>query len=143
LSLGPHWLGVAPDGSRRIDDPTDFVRLEVAQALARNIRVIPLLIDRTEMPSGNSLPEDLKTLAFRNALRVDSDADFHHHINRLCSSLQSTPGSSTPTVSGFPPVCATQKPHSPSQNAWSQAASESTLIVSNLSGHSGNFQIGM
>jgi len=117
LSLGPHWLGVAPDGSRRIDDPTDFVRLEVAQALARNIRVIPLLIARTEMPSGNSLPEDLKTLAFR--------------------------GSSTLTVSGFPPVCATQKPHSPSQNAWSQAASESTLIVSNLSGHSGNFQIGM
>ena len=95
------------------------------------------------MPSGNSLPEDLKTLAFRNALRVDSDADFHHHINRLCSSLQSTPSSSTLTVSGFLPVCATQKPHSPSQNAWSQAASESTLIVSNLSGHSGNFQIGM
>jgi len=61
----------------------------------------PLLIDRTEMFSGNSLPEDLKRLAFRNALRVDSDADFHHHINRLCSSLQSTPGSSTPTVSGF------------------------------------------
>jgi len=40
--LGPHWLGVSADGSRRIDDPTDFVRLEVAQALARDIRVIPL-----------------------------------------------------------------------------------------------------
>jgi hypothetical protein len=109
--IGPRWLGVSPDGSRRIDDPTDFVRLEVAQALARNIRVIPLLIDRTEMPSSSSLPEDLKSLAFRNALRVDSGADFHHHINRLCSSLESTPSNSTPTVSSSPqPVTSTSSP---------------------------------
>jgi hypothetical protein len=85
--IGPHWLGVSPDGSRRIDDPTDFVRLEVAQGLAENIKVIPLLIDTTEMPSPSSLPEDLKSLAFRNALRVDSGVDFHHHIDRLCSSI--------------------------------------------------------
>ncbi len=100
--IGPHWSGASPDGSRRIDDPTDFVRFEVAQALAQNIRVIPLLIDRTDMPSSSSLPEDLKSLPFRNALRVDSGADFHHHIDRLCSSLQSTLSSSTPTVSGSP-----------------------------------------
>jgi hypothetical protein len=109
--IGPHWLGMSPDGSRRIDDPTDFVRLEVAQALVRNIRVIPLLIDRTEMPSCSSLPEDLKSLAFRNALRVDSGADFHHHIDRLCSSLRSAPRSSTPTVSCSPqPVTSTSSP---------------------------------
>src|SRR5215475_8760386 len=101
--IGPHWLGASPDGSRRIDDLTDFVCLEVAQALAQNIRVIPLLIDRTEMPSDRELPEDLKSLAFRNALRVDSGADFHHHIDRLCSSLQSTPASPPPIVSGSPP----------------------------------------
>jgi len=100
--IGPHWSGASPDGSRRIDDPTDFVRLEVAQALAQNIRVIPLLIDRTDIPSSSSLPEDLKSLAFRNALRVDSGADFHHHIDRLCDSLQLTLSSSTPTVSGSP-----------------------------------------
>ena len=47
------------------------------------------------------------------------------------------------TSESFPCSCATQKPHSPSQNAWSQTASESALIVSNLSGHSGNFQIGV
>src|SRR5437867_159772 len=88
--IGPHWLGVSADGSRRIDDPMDFVRLEVAQALARAIRVIPLLIDRTEMPSSTDLPDDLKSLTFRNALRVDSGADFRHHMNRLCSSLGMT-----------------------------------------------------
>jgi hypothetical protein len=86
--IGPHWLGVSADGSRRIDDATDFVRFEVAQALSRDIRVIPLLIDRTEMPSSTVLPDDLKSLAFRNALRVDSGADFHHHINRLVKSCQ-------------------------------------------------------
>src|SRR5262249_8870074 len=102
--IGQHWSGASPDGSRRIDDPTDFVRAEVAQALARNIRVIPLLIDRTEMPSSSSLPEELKSLAFRNALRVDSGVDFHHQIARLCSSLQPTLSSSTPTVSSPPPV---------------------------------------
>jgi TIR domain len=102
--IGPHWSGASPDGSRRIDDPTDFVRAEVAQALARNIRVIPLLIDRTEMPSSSSLPEDLKSLAFCNALRVDSGADFHHHIDRLCSSLQTTLSSPTPTVRSPQPV---------------------------------------
>jgi hypothetical protein len=100
--IGPHWLAASPDGSRRIDDPTDFVRLEVAQALARNIRVIPLLIDRTDMPSSSSLPEDLKRLARRYALRVDSGADFDHHIDWLCSSLQSTFSSSLPTLSASP-----------------------------------------
>ena len=88
--IGPNWLGVSADGSRRIDDPTDFVRLEVAQALSRDIRVIPLLIDRTEMPSSTILPDELKSLTFRNALRVDSGSDFHHHIDRLCGSLGMT-----------------------------------------------------
>jgi hypothetical protein len=63
------------------------------------------------MPSGSSLPEDLKSLALRNALRVDSAADFHHHIDRLCSSLRSTPSKSTPTVSCSPqPVTSTSSP---------------------------------
>jgi TIR domain len=77
--IGSDWVGVSPDGSRRIDDPTDFVRFEVAQALAENIKVIPLLIDRTEMPSSSSLPEDIKSLAFRNALRVTSPSGEMKH----------------------------------------------------------------
>src|SRR5215475_12558024 len=114
--IGPHWLGASPDGSRRIDDLTDFVCLEVAQALAQNIRVIPLLIDRTEMPSSSSLPEDLKSLAFRNALRVDSGADFHHHMDRLCNGLRATPRSSPPTAHLPQPIPSTSSSptaHSP------------------------------
>jgi len=49
--IGPHWLGGGEVGARRIDDPGDLVRLEVTRALARGVRVVPLLIDETEMPS--------------------------------------------------------------------------------------------
>lgn len=108
--IGRHWLGVSADGSRRIDDPTDFVRLEVAQAPSRDVRIIPLLIDRTEMPSSTVLPDDLKNLAFRNALRVDSGADFHHHINRPCSSLQPAGSSSGPPARSYQPGATTPSP---------------------------------
>lgn len=86
--IGPHWLGTGEVGTRRIDDPSDLVRLEVANALKRNVLVIPLLIDRTDMPVPNDLPEDLKDLTFRNALRVDGGVDFHHHVDRLCSAIE-------------------------------------------------------
>ncbi len=86
--IGPHWLATDSAGQRRIDAPNDFVRLEVAQALCKDTRIVPLLIDNTAMPSAETLPEDLRGLAFRNALRVDSGVDFHHHIDRLCAAIE-------------------------------------------------------
>src|SRR5438067_1992560 len=49
--IGPNWTGKQNDGSRRIDNPTDFVRLEVAHALQRGIPVIPVLLNDTPMPA--------------------------------------------------------------------------------------------
>ena len=86
--IGPAWLGGRGRGSRRIDDPADFVRLEIATALQRGIPVIPVLVDDTPMPSVNSLPEELKGLAFRNALTLDTGVDFHHHADRLISGIR-------------------------------------------------------
>jgi len=86
--IGSHWLGTGEVGARRIDDPSDLVRLEVTRALARGIRVVPLLIDETEIPSLEQLPEDLKGLKFRQAFRVDSGVDFHHHLDRLCAAIE-------------------------------------------------------
>src|SRR5579864_1101840 len=74
--IGPRWTGSGPVGKRRIDDPVDLVRLEVAHALERNIRVIPLLIEGAHMPASHELPDDLKPLTFRDALKVDSGIDF-------------------------------------------------------------------
>lgn len=96
--IGPRWTGPGDAGDRRIDDPSDLVRLEVAHALERNIRVIPLLIENARMPSNAELPDDLKPLTFRNALKVDSGIDFHHHIDRLCAAIEAAVRESGKTV---------------------------------------------
>jgi TIR domain len=77
--IGKNWLDAKNEsGKRRLDDPMDFVRLETASALKRDIPVIPVLVRGASMPHAEDLPEDLKDLAFRNAVelthaRWDSD----------------------------------------------------------------------
>lgn len=79
--IGPNWLDARDEnGIRRLDDPKDFVVLEIEAALLRDIRVIPVLVDGAAMPSEWSLPPPLKPLANRNAVRLahdrfSSDAD--------------------------------------------------------------------
>ncbi|MBV1855167.1 toll/interleukin-1 receptor domain-containing protein [Catellatospora tritici] len=72
--IGPQWLTVtSADGRRRIDDPDDWVRREIAEALAQGIPVIPVLIgDRTllTMPPAESLPDDIAGLSARQYIRL-------------------------------------------------------------------------
>ena len=87
--IGKQWLTITgADGKRRLDDPHDFVRLEVAAALRRNIRVIPVLVRDATMPPLSELPPDLHALARRQAL-VISDEDFHHDADRLIAAIKS------------------------------------------------------
>jgi TolB-like protein/Tfp pilus assembly protein PilF len=85
--IGRRWLGEQPDGSRRIDDPNDFVRLEIASALKSKIPVIPVLVDDAPMPKQEKLPPDLEPLVYRQALPLDSGLDFHQHTERLISGI--------------------------------------------------------
>lgn len=85
--VGPNWVGRRDSGKRRIDDPTDFVRMEISAALQRGIPVIPVLLDNTIMPSVEDLPEELRPFAFRNALILDTGVDFHHHAGRLVTGI--------------------------------------------------------
>jgi WD40 repeat protein len=85
--IGPHWVGEKPDASRRIDNPADFVRLEIAYALEGGIPIIPLLINTTQMPKPEMLPPDIQDLAFRHALPLDSGMDFHSHVDRLITGI--------------------------------------------------------
>ncbi len=81
--IGPRWLATQDDrGTRRLDNPNDPVRLEVAAALERKIRVIPVLVDEAKMPSASDLPEPLKPLSLRNATTV-AHATFQDDVNRL------------------------------------------------------------
>jgi hypothetical protein len=69
--IGKQWLTLTDDaGRRRLDDPEDFVRLEIAAALARNIRVIPALVQGARMPRSPDLPDVLRMLARRNAHEI-------------------------------------------------------------------------
>jgi hypothetical protein len=58
--IGPNWLGsVDPKtGQRRLDNPNDFVRIEVRKALSRGITVVPVLLDGATMPD----PEVCRTI---------------------------------------------------------------------------------
>src|SRR6516164_2720576 len=69
--IGPNWLNAKDDsGRRRFDNPDDFVSVEIAAALARNIRVIPVLVDGAHMPKADNLPDSIKPLVRRNAVEV-------------------------------------------------------------------------
>src|SRR6516162_610618 len=86
--IGKQWLVSSDEeGRRRLDNPDDFVRLEIAAALKRNIRVIPLLVDGALMPRSNELPDDLKLLIRRNALEV-SHTRFNADLGRLVTAIE-------------------------------------------------------
>jgi hypothetical protein len=69
--IGKNWVDARDEaGRRRIDDPLDFVRLETAAALKRDIPVVPVLVRGASMPRADQLPPDLADLAFRNAIEL-------------------------------------------------------------------------
>jgi TonB family protein len=69
--IGPSWVAAKNEaGVRRLDDPADFVREEVAAALRRDIPVIPVLVRGAEMPRVEQLPETLTDLAYRNCVEL-------------------------------------------------------------------------
>jgi ABC-type sugar transport system substrate-binding protein len=86
--IGKRWLiSSEAEGSRRLDNPDDFVRLEIATALKRNIRVIPVLVDDASVPRASDLPDDLKSLVRRNAVEV-SHTRFGADSERLIAALE-------------------------------------------------------
>jgi hypothetical protein len=86
--IGPQWLAAADKhGRRRLDDPDDIVRVEVEAALARGVRVIPLLAGGAEMPQRHDLPGSLGGLARRHALAVRHDS-FRADVARLITAIE-------------------------------------------------------
>ncbi len=85
--VGARWAAPNETGSFRINEENDWVRIEVEAALAKNIPVIPVLIDNAELPAPASLPEGLRDLVFRQAAPVDSGRDFHPHMDRLIKAM--------------------------------------------------------
>jgi formylglycine-generating enzyme required for sulfatase activity len=86
--IGPGWIDAHDeDGRRRLENPHDFVRIEIATALKRDIPVIPVLLEGTRVPKADQLPDDLRELALRNGLDV-RHASFHADMDKLIRGLK-------------------------------------------------------
>jgi hypothetical protein len=86
--IGDSWLeSKHDDGTRRLDDPGDFVRIEIEAALNRNIAVIPVLAGNARMPLQKELPQSMGAFAYRNASELRSGKDLRSHIDRLLAGL--------------------------------------------------------
>jgi hypothetical protein len=72
--IGPNWLDARDEtGNRRLDNPSDFVRIEIESALKFGKRIIPVLVNNAPMPQARQLPESLEPLSRRNAVRLSHE----------------------------------------------------------------------
>jgi hypothetical protein len=86
--IGKGWLMRDEEGRRsRLDNPHDFVRLEIEHALRRNILVIPALVGGAEIPKADDLPLGLSEFAQRQAVEL-SDKDFQRDVDKVIAALQ-------------------------------------------------------
>ncbi len=86
--IGADWLATpGPDGSRRLDDPDDYVRREVSAALRAGARVVPVLVNDAGLPAVADLPDDLQPLASRQSV-VLGDATWHQDVDALIRRLE-------------------------------------------------------
>jgi hypothetical protein len=84
VMIGLTWVTVTGDRGRRLDQEDDFVRIEVATALARkDVRVIPILVDGAKMPISEELPEDMRSLCRRHAFEL-SERHWGYDVGRHC-----------------------------------------------------------
>ncbi len=84
--IGEKWLTAEQDGRRRLDNEDDYVRLEIAAGLDREILMMPLLVGGARMPSRRDLPHALAGLADRKGHRL-TDERWHYDVDRLVAAL--------------------------------------------------------
>jgi hypothetical protein len=88
--IGQDWLTAStPNGLRRLDDPSDVVRIEIESALQYKLLVVPLLVNGAVMPLANHLPTSLQSITSCNGTTIRIDPDFHTDMSRLLRRLGS------------------------------------------------------
>jgi hypothetical protein len=91
--IGPGWYGTSSTQPNRLQEPSDFVRVELELALKNEIPIIPVLVYHADMPSTNQLPETLVPLIYRHAIAIRPDPDFRTDMDRLARAIVNyTPG---------------------------------------------------
>jgi TIR domain-containing protein len=101
--IGRQWLAAADaNGRRRLDDPNDFVRLELEAALERDVPVVPARVQGASQPTADDLPTTIAPLARRQGVELD-DEGWHDDVERLIERLERAVGSPAPSVSPAAP----------------------------------------
>ena len=109
IIIGHQWLDITDPntGARRLDNPKDYVRVEVRQSLRRGVLVVPVFLDGAAMPPPSSLPEDIRALTHRNGMGLRmrfKDVDLAILVNQL--RLPEAPSTASPGIqlrtSGLP-----------------------------------------
>lgn len=86
--IGERWFAKDDNGVSRLEDPSDFVRIEIEAALKRGIPVIPVPVGSAKEPTEAELPANIKDLHYRNASEVRSGTSFEGHIQRLIDGIE-------------------------------------------------------
>ncbi len=87
--IGRDWMAAkGRKGKSRLEDPGDFVRIEIESALKRQIPVIPVLVQGAKIPETQRLPASIQELSYRNGIVVRPDPDFHKDMDRLIAHLK-------------------------------------------------------
>jgi hypothetical protein len=90
--IGDNWLNAKDQiGRPRLEDPDDFVRLEIEAALSRGVTAVPLLVGNSAMPSADQLPTALSKLAFCQGVVVRPDPHFNGDVDYLLRHLNAVP----------------------------------------------------
>jgi uncharacterized protein YqgC (DUF456 family) len=137
--IGPKWQEIASEqGQRRLDDPSDVVRLEIEAALKRGLLVVPVLVQNAMMPAPERLPPSLQELAYRNGMPVRDDPDFEGDIRRLIAALERfmpAPAATYAPVPAANPVYAANAPMMAYPQGYAVAAMPSAPPLPPVTGH--------
>jgi hypothetical protein len=138
--IGPNWIDAKDDdGRRRFDNPDDFVTIEIATALARKIRVIPVLVDGARTPKPDKLPDSIKSLVRRNAVEV-RNTHFGRDAEALVDKVREALQHAQPVTSQWP-FLASATAWLLAPGRWRTAAVSATALL--LVGWIGLYQVGV
>jgi TIR domain/PAN domain len=138
--IGPNWLNAKDQrGRRRFDNPDDYVTIEIAAALARNIRVIPVLVDGARTPKADKLPDSVKPLVRRNAVEV-RNTQFGRDAEALANKVREALEVARP-VTGRGPFLASGAAWLMAPGRWRMVAGSATALL--LVGWIGLYQMGV
>jgi hypothetical protein len=125
--IGRQWLEARDaSGQRRIDATDDYVRLELAEALARtDLVVVPVLLEGATMPAARDLPEPIRALTYRHAISL-RDESWDEDVERLARIIAKADRVEAP------PAAAVHDRRSPARRVWIPVAAIALVVIALL-----------